>query len=92
MQKNRSEDLHLFDVPKDARLKQTWEQKRLWLASVKAAIIAWERERGVEDLVQEQTTNLNPTDGVPMRVAQTDANIQCNTVYEGRRPRVRLRT
>ncbi len=38
--KVRHEDSHLFDLPKEERLCHTWEQKRLWLPSINAAIIA----------------------------------------------------
>ncbi len=38
--KIRPSDNHLFDLPKDERLSHTFNQKRLWVASVQAAISA----------------------------------------------------
>ena len=88
--KIRHEDKHLFDLPRDSRLNHSCEQKRLWLASVRAAIRAWERDKKAEEDVPTNENSLYSSDhairGETRRNAHHDTEI-----YDGRRPRVRLR-
>jgi hypothetical protein len=89
-EKVRLDDSHLFTIPLEERRKQTWEQKRLWLLSVKAAIIAWERENLTETITQQQYLH-QPVSTTPTRNTHAQIPTRNTTFSEGRRPRVRLR-
>ncbi len=76
-------DAHLFELPKEERLQHTFDQKRLWVASVQAAVAAWEQTATNHAVSQQNNED----------VLNSPPGIHCGppSVHKGRRPRVRLR-
>jgi hypothetical protein len=78
-------DQHLFDIPIEQRLQYTLDQKRLWTECIDIAITAWGNQSNESTgSPQDNSSNSNHTTEVA-----DDHNGP--TMYEGRRPRVRLR-
>ena len=90
-EKVRQEDHHLFDIPREVRLNHTWDQKRLWIASVNAAIIETLDTLTTTTPTEHQLTP-DATDSLgDPRSDFTPQDPPLPVIYDGRRPRVRLR-